>query len=126
MRWITALFLACLIVATLRAGDGRKPNDARRHRYATARDSRCQRSPPSSEELRAIASNFAAAHAKINQVARWYKPVCPNVENLPPGYADFVERRIRAIAKSVGAPTKEPCKPNIEIMFTARPQVVMD
>jgi hypothetical protein len=52
--------------------------------------------------------------------------VCPEVKNLPAGFSAFISARIKAIAKSVGAPTKEACKPNIEIIFTAQPQIVMD
>jgi hypothetical protein len=48
------------------------------------------------------------------------------VRNIPAGYAAFITKRIKAIAESVGAPTREPCKFNIEIIFTAEPQAILD
>jgi hypothetical protein len=64
--------------------------------------------------------------SKIDQLTRWIDPVCPVVRNPPPGFDQFISARIKAIAASVGAPSKEPCRPNIEIIFTAQPQTVMD
>jgi hypothetical protein len=36
--------------------------------------------------------------------------VCPKVENLPVGYAEFITKRITAIAAAVGAPVSESCR----------------
>jgi len=83
---------------------------------------------PSAETLHTIVPNFVDAHGnpspKIGQLTRWVTPVCPEVRNMPPGFGEFVTARIKAIAASVGAPTKQPCKLNVEIIFTADPQSI--
>ncbi len=79
---------------------------------------------------RVIIPRFVQSHGEPNpyshQVGRWRKPglICPSVEGLQPGFADYVSRRIIVVAKSVGAPTAEygHCKPNVEIIFTPNPQ----
>jgi hypothetical protein len=84
---------------------------------------------PSREERDRIVWNFVYAHArlapKIDQLSRWISPYCPEVQNLPPAFATFITDRMKAVAKSVGAPVKEPCKTNIEIIFTSDPQSLM-
>jgi len=85
---------------------------------------------PTREQREKIVWDFVYAHAKltpkIDQLARWVKPVCPAVQNLPPGYAAFITDRIKAVAKSAGAPVREPCKTDIEIVFTSDPQAFMN
>jgi hypothetical protein len=85
---------------------------------------------PPAQTLDKIIWNYVYAHGKespkLHQLTRWVAPVCPEVRNLPPGYDAFISKRIKAIAASVGAPTKEPCKLNVEIIFTAQPQTIMD
>ena len=74
--------------------------------------------------------NFVYAHAKlapkIDQLSLWTLPVCPEVQNVPPAYAAFITARIKAVAKSVGAPVKELCRTDIEIIFTSDPQAFID
>jgi hypothetical protein len=86
--------------------------------------------PADQKSLDDVVRAFVDAHAKyspkIDQLTRWVTPVCPEVRNLPAGYGDFITKRIKAIAASVGAPTKEPCKLNIEIIFSADPQAILD
>ena len=85
---------------------------------------------PTREQRDKIVRDFVYAHAKltpkIDQLARWVKPVCPQVENLPTAYAKFITDRIKAVAKSAGAPVNEPCKTDIEIVFTSDPQAFMN
>jgi hypothetical protein len=85
---------------------------------------------PSREERDKIVWNFVYAHAKatakIDQLARWTHPVCPAVQNLPAAYATFITNRIKAVAKSVGAPVADTCRTDIEIVFTADPQAFID
>ena len=85
---------------------------------------------PTREQREKIVWDFVYAHAKltpkIDQLARWVKPVCPSVQNLPPAYAKFITDRIKAVAKSAGSPVKEPCKTDIEIVFTGDPQAFMN
>lgn len=86
--------------------------------------------PSDQKSLDDLVRAFVDAHAKyspkIDQITRWVTPVCPEVRNLPAGYGDFITKRIKAIAANVGAPTKEPCKLNIEIIFSADPQAILD
>jgi hypothetical protein len=86
--------------------------------------------PSDQKSLDDVVRAFVDAHAKyspkIDQLTRWVTPVCPEVRNLPGGYGDFITKRIKAIAASVGAPTKEPCKLDIEIIFSADPQAILD
>ncbi|MGA8363605.1 MAG: hypothetical protein WB709_03710, partial [Solirubrobacteraceae bacterium] len=87
---------------------------------------------PAKEERNKIVWDFVYAHAKltpkIDQLARWRwnMPVCPEVKNLPAAYAAFITKRIKNVAQAVGAPVKEPCKTDIQIIFTSNPQAFMD
>lgn len=62
------------------------------------------------------------------KIARWRKGICPAVFGLPPRYAAFITTRLTAIARQAGAPIdNDPkCRPNIEIVFTDKPQAVAD
>jgi hypothetical protein len=79
-----------------------------------------------------LVPRFVRSHAipspKTDQVARWYDGVCPSTLGLQPLSNEFVSRRVIALARSVGAPTasKESCKTNVEIMFTANPSEQLD
>ena len=62
------------------------------------------------------------------QFSRWRKPVCPHVAGLAPAAAFVVERRIRDIARQIGAPVdaRDPCKANIRIFVSPEPQATLD
>ena len=62
------------------------------------------------------------------KLARWKDGVCPITVGLPPDAAARLTRRVKDLAAEVGAPVnaKEPCPPNIEIIFTAQPQALLD
>jgi hypothetical protein len=85
---------------------------------------------PTREQRDKIVWDFVYAHAKlaprIDQLSRWTVPICPEVLNLPGGFADFITARIKAVAKSAGAPVADPCKKNVEIVFTSDPQAFID
>ena len=85
---------------------------------------------PSREEREKVVWNFVYAHAKlapkIDQLSLWTAPVCPEVQNLPAAYASFITKRIVEVAKSIGAPVRDDCRKNIEIVFTSNPQAFMD
>lgn len=87
---------------------------------------------PTKEERSKIVWDFVYAHArvspKIDQLSRWISPVCPQVQNLPDGFASFIAARIREVAKTAGAKVGEAasCKPNIEVIFTQDPQAFVD
>jgi hypothetical protein len=62
------------------------------------------------------------------KVARWKNGICPIVVGLPPESAKLLVRKIRALAAEVGAPVNasDPCPGNIEVIFTAQPQALLD
>jgi len=62
------------------------------------------------------------------KIARWRKGICPAVYGLPPRYAGFITTRLTAIARQAGAPIDNDakCRPNIEIVFTDKPQALAD
>jgi hypothetical protein len=81
-----------------------------------------------------IIPRFVRSHGAPNpishQVGRWALPwtICPKTTGLEPAYADFVSRRIIAVAKLVGAPTaaNAQCKASVEIIFTPDPQAQLN
>ena len=85
---------------------------------------------PGREEREKVVWRFVYAHAKlapkIDQLSRWIAPVCPEVQNLPEAYATFIAKRIVEVAKSAGAPVRDDCRKDIEIVFTSDPQAYMD
>ena len=79
------------------------------------------------ESLNFIASRGRPAH--LGQLARWATPVCPVTLGLSPAMNALVSKRVKALDFKVGAPqARRPgrCKPNIEILFTDKPQVLLD
>jgi hypothetical protein len=81
------------------------------------------------EEARVAISRFVSAHTSYTvnkQIARWRAPVCPAVIGLPKEYGAFIANRIKTLARSVGARVEESCKSNVTIIYTPRPQAVLD
>jgi hypothetical protein len=78
--------------------------------------------------------NFIRSYAKpspmLGKLARWSKgtPLCPHALGLQPNINVFVEERIRTVAGLVGAPLQSsvPCKTNMAVIFTPRPQELLD
>ncbi len=62
------------------------------------------------------------------KVARWKNGICPIVVGLPPEAAKLLVQKIRTLAAEVGAPVNasDPCPGNIEVIFTAQPQALLD
>jgi hypothetical protein len=85
--------------------------------------------PPDPKERSKIVWDFVQSRTKLSprleQLTRWAMPVCPVVQNLAPEGAAFVVARIKAVAAAVGAPVRESCRPNVEIVFTDDPQGAM-
>jgi hypothetical protein len=80
-----------------------------------------------------IIPKFVQSHGSpspgINQLGRWRDGVCPRVSGLQPAFNQLVVRRIAAVAQSVGAPARpvgQPCRVNVEIVFTPQPQALLD
>jgi hypothetical protein len=95
--------------------------------------------PPTDQELAGDSlSEFIMHHATVRYVstgttrnlARWRggkQSICPLTVGLNPTYNAFVTARLRALATYVGAPVQsDPCKINVQMLFTSNPQVSMD
>ena len=63
----------------------------------------------------------------LGQISRWAQPICPMTAGLSPGFAEFVNKRIEAIAARVGAPGSERCGKGVNVMvvFTTVPDELM-
>ena len=71
--------------------------------------------------------SYTAPSSPSGKVARWRYGACPIATGLPPAGNKLVTDRVRQLAAMVGAPVGDTnCKPNIDIVFTLNPQVLMD
>jgi hypothetical protein len=72
--------------------------------------------------------SYTASSPASGKVARWRTGVCPIAAGLPPAASKLITDRVRQVAAQVGAPAgaAETCKPNIDIVFTFNPQVLLD
>lgn len=70
----------------------------------------------------------AAPTRMTGKIARWKARICPIAYGIPAAYSDFVVKRLRDVAKLVGARTNadEKCRGNIQIVFTTKPQELLD
>ena len=77
-------------------------------------------------------NNFIIARAAPTRItgklARWQTGICPQVMGVAFKYATYIDKRLRDVAASVGAPVNaDPaCKANIEVVFTTAPQTLLD
>jgi len=70
---------------------------------------------------------YASPTAALDQIARWRAAVCVQVMGLPKDLAVRVSGRIEQVARAVDLSVGRPgCAPDIEILFAADPQKVMD
>ncbi len=79
------------------------------------------------ESLSFVTSRGQPAH--LGQLARWASPICPVTVGLSPAMNAMVSERVKALDFKVGAPqARRParCKANIEILFTDKPQALLD
>ncbi len=84
-----------------------------------------------STRLRTVVRNFvdvATMPSPLGAVSRWKTKLCPHTTGMSPSFTKFVDARIRAIAREYGAPVNldEKCAPNLQIIFTERPQEMLD
>lgn len=91
------------------------------------------RRAPDEDVIRSIITPFVASHAARDRKSGLLlrappEGVCPVALGLPQGFDDFVTRRIVDVARQVGAAVQPQgkCRPNVEILFTDRPQVIID
>lgn len=82
----------------------------------------------SREVLDKFVQDFAAPARMTGKLARWEDGVCPVTVGLKSAYAQFISQDVRKLAGEVGAPVDaaKDCKPNIEIVFTTKPQALLD
>jgi hypothetical protein len=82
---------------------------------------------PEAEMKSFVAANTAPTRL-AEKIARWKGPLCPQTLGLPAKYAEFINQHIMDVAKRVGAPTgsKANCKPNIRVVFTTKPQELLN
>jgi hypothetical protein len=66
--------------------------------------------------------------SRFEQYARFHDPVCVKVIGLPDEYGSFIARRIGEVAQQVSAPVdpKPGCTPNVNVIFSPRPQAQVD
>jgi hypothetical protein len=89
---------------------------------------------PKAEQLPSIVSKFVDSHgspspgSRAHQLSRWKIAVCAKTGGLSQPFNDFVSARVAQTAVSVGAAyDKDPaCSPNLLIIFTTRPQALLD
>lgn len=80
------------------------------------------------QQSRAFVENYAAApNAEVDQIGRWRDPVCVQVEGLAKDQGAMVKARVEQVARALGLPAARPsCSANVEVVFTDRPQTLMD
>jgi hypothetical protein len=85
--------------------------------------------PTLNREIHQFVQSHAEPSGLIGQIGRWRDPVCPFVSGLLDPYNSFVAHRITDVARAVGAQNRSPnkhCDANVEVVFTARPQELVD
>ena len=72
--------------------------------------------------------SFVKPTRMTGKFARWEDRICPITVGLRPDATSFVTRRVKEIATQAGAPVNdhEDCRANIAIVFTTRPQALLD
>ena len=79
------------------------------------------------DQARAFTETYAAPTAQLGQIARWRDPVCVQVYGLIPDLAAKVKARVEDVSRAVGRGVdRAGCRGNIEIIFTGKPQTLMD
>jgi hypothetical protein len=79
----------------------------------------------------AVLHDFVKSYTGVSpasgKIARWRLGVCPAVTGLPPAGNTLVANRVRQVASRTGAPVgAQDCNPNVDIVFTLQPQVLLD
>jgi hypothetical protein len=79
------------------------------------------------EQAQAFTRTFPATTTELGQIARWRDPLCVQVFGLAPDVAAKVQARVENVGKAVGlAVGSAGCHGNIQIIFTGKPQALMD
>lgn len=82
----------------------------------------------SHQAISGFVQSLAMPTRATGKIARWQRGICPVALGLKPAFLHFVVRQVKDIAAKAGAPVNgDPaCAPNIEIVFTTTPQVLLD
>lgn len=125
MKRIISLALACLLPAAALAQAPQSPLTIAEPETVT---SEAQRQQDRLLSLKFVQSLLLESNGLQGQFSRWKTPTCAHVTGMTPAANLFVERRIRDIARQVGAPVDvhDTCRPNIAVFVTAEPQVTLD
>jgi hypothetical protein len=82
---------------------------------------------PPDQLLHDFVTAYTAPSPASGKVARWRAGVCPIATGLPVNWSKMIVARVLDVAKEAGAPVgKDGCTPNIDIVFTKNPQVLLD
>ena len=122
--WLAAFAAPLVLAATVVAQPLAEPrNDAVDNVIVTA---------PRLRPEKAL-DNFIIAHAKranpiAGKIARWKDGICPLTVGLSAQFNKYVTQRIIRVAMAAGAPlaSAEPCSPNLMVLVTAEPQVLLE
>jgi len=77
-------------------------------------------------------NTFIIAHAApsplLRKIARWKTGICPVTIGLPDRFGAFITQRIIRVAMLAGVPLdkREPCRPNVAVLATDKPQALLD
>jgi hypothetical protein len=81
----------------------------------------------SRQAIEAFVQSYTVPTRLTGKVARWEAGICPRVIGLPAGFGRYVTNRLKAVALAAGAPVGQTnCAPNIQIVFTGKPQALLD
>ena len=80
------------------------------------------------EAVETFVESFITPTRMTGKIARWEDGVCPRTVGQRPAIASIVTQRVKDLAAFVGAPVNpsSSCTPNIEIVFTATPQELLN
>jgi hypothetical protein len=126
LAWRGLAGLALLALPAIAAGAGLTPAPA--SPSVTLPGVTVTAKPPGPPVPTLAQRNFVKSHgapSRIGQMTRWRRSICPTTVGLSPAMNDFVSQRVKAVAAEVGAPVG-PCKTDVEIIFSAEPQKLLD
>jgi hypothetical protein len=80
------------------------------------------------KDIQDFVRSRAVPTSVLGKVARWERGICPEATGLKSVFTGYVVQRIKTVAAKVGAPVsaRRGCSANIEIVFTTKPQVLLD
>jgi hypothetical protein len=79
------------------------------------------------EQAQAFTKTYPATTTELGQIARWRDPLCIQVYGLAPDVASKIRARVENVGAALGLRADGAgCRGNIEIIFTDKPQSLMD